>query len=100
MNPKSADQTFMARAIQLAKKGQYTTHPNPRVGCVIVKDNIIIGEGFHQRAGYAHAEINAINAATKSLQKATAYVTLEPCSHTGKTPPCVMPWSSPALAGW
>ncbi len=79
----------MARAIQLAKKGQYTTHPNPRVGCVIVKNNKTIGEGFHQRAGYPHAEINAIHAATESLQNATAYVTLEPCSHTGKTPPCV-----------
>jgi diaminohydroxyphosphoribosylaminopyrimidine deaminase/5-amino-6-(5-phosphoribosylamino)uracil reductase len=88
MNQASADQTFMARAILLAKKGQFTTHPNPRVGCVIVKDNKIIGEGFHQRAGYAHAEINAINAATESLENATAYVTLEPCSHTGKTPPC------------
>ena len=88
MNQASADQTFIARAIQLAKKGQYTTHPNPRVGCVIVKDNKIIGEGFHQRAGYAHAEINAMKAATESLEGATAYVTLEPCSHTGKTPPC------------
>jgi diaminohydroxyphosphoribosylaminopyrimidine deaminase/5-amino-6-(5-phosphoribosylamino)uracil reductase len=88
MNQSSSDQIFMAHAIQLAKKGRYTTHPNPRVGCVIVKNNTIIGEGYHQRAGYAHAEINAINAATESLQHATAYVTLEPCSHTGKTPPC------------
>lgn len=88
MNQQSTDQAYMARAIQLAKMGQYTTHPNPRVGCVIVKNNKIIGEGFHQRAGYAHAEINAINAATESLKDTTAYVTLEPCSHTGKTPPC------------
>lgn len=88
MNQKSADQTFMARAIQLARKGQYTTHPNPRVGCVIVKNDQIIAEGFHQRAGLAHAEINSINAATESLTGSTAYVTLEPCSHTGKTPPC------------
>ena len=88
MNPLSSDQTFMARAIQLARKGQYTTHPNPRVGCVIVKDNQIIAEGYHQRAGQAHAEINAINSATESLENTTAYVTLEPCSHTGLTPPC------------
>lgn len=81
------DTVFMARAIQLAKKGQYT-HPNPRVGCVMVNNNKIIAEGFHKRAGEAHAEINAINSSTESLQDATAYVTLEPCSHTGKTPPC------------
>jgi len=82
------DHAFMARAIQLAQKGQYTTHPNPRVGCVIVKDGEIIGEGYHQYAGQGHAEVNAIAAATTSLVGATAYVTLEPCSHTGKTPPC------------
>ncbi len=90
------DQRFMARAIQLAKKGQYTTHPNPRVGCVIVKNGEIIGEGYHQYAGQGHAEVNAIGAvkastkvsAKTSLQDSTAYVTLEPCSHTGKTPPC------------
>lgn len=87
------DYKFMARAIQLAKKGQYTTHPNPRVGCVITKNNKIIGEGFHKRAGEPHAEINALSnckkiAGEESSQGATAYVTLEPCSHTGKTPPC------------
>lgn len=82
------DSQFMARAIQLAKKGQFTTHPNPRVGCVIVKDNQVIGEGFHKRAGEPHAEINALNACKDSTQQAAAYVTLEPCSHTGKTPPC------------
>lgn len=90
MTVSPADFTFMARAIQLAKKGQYTTHPNPQVGCVIVKDNKIIGEGYHQKAGQPHAEINALantNAST-STEGATAYVTLEPCSHTGKTPPC------------
>ncbi|MEE9310748.1 MAG: bifunctional diaminohydroxyphosphoribosylaminopyrimidine deaminase/5-amino-6-(5-phosphoribosylamino)uracil reductase RibD [Cocleimonas sp.] len=79
----------MARAIQLAKKGRYTTHPNPRVGCVIVKDGKIIGEGYHQKAGQPHAEINALrDVQNKGTKGATAYVTLEPCSHTGKTPPC------------
>lgn len=85
------DYSFMARAIQLAKKGKYTTHPNPRVGCVITKQGEIIGEGFHQRAGKPHAEINALSACAirnNSPSGATAYVTLEPCSHTGKTPPC------------
>ena len=88
----ATDQFYMARALQLAKKGQYTTHPNPRVGCVIVKSGKIIGEGFHQRAGEPHAEINAISDARSntlvSLEGTTTYVTLEPCSHTGKTPPC------------
>jgi len=91
MSSSSDDYRFMARAIQLAKKGQYTTHPNPRVGCVIVKNNEIIGEGYHQKAGQPHAEINALlqlHSDKKSAQGATAYVTLEPCSHTGKTPPC------------
>ena len=78
----------MAKAIQLAKKGLYTTHPNPRVGCVITKNNQIIGKGFHQRAGEAHAEINALLNCKDSPVGGTAYVTLEPCSHTGKTPPC------------
>ncbi|MCL4115008.1 UNVERIFIED_CONTAM: hypothetical protein GTU68_036122 [Idotea baltica] len=82
----------MARAIQLAKKGRFTTHPNPRVGCVIVNNDEIIGEGYHQFAGQPHAEINALNSVKKSKQtlikNGTVYVTLEPCSHTGKTPPC------------
>lgn len=82
------DYLFMARAIKLAKKGQYSTHPNPRVGCVIVSNGDIIGEGYHQRAGEPHAEINALSACKTSPKGATAYVTLEPCSHTGKTPPC------------
>ncbi len=86
----SSDSVFMARAISLAKKGIYTVHPNPRVGCVIVKDNQIIGEGWHKRAGQPHAEINALNAIQQNQDShgAIAYVTLEPCSHTGKTPPC------------
>jgi diaminohydroxyphosphoribosylaminopyrimidine deaminase/5-amino-6-(5-phosphoribosylamino)uracil reductase len=81
----------MARAITLAKQGVYTTQPNPCVGCVIVKDDQIIGEGFHLRAGEGHAEVNAIADAKRNNQStvgATAYVTLEPCSHYGRTPPC------------
>jgi len=85
----SQDHSFMARALQLAKKGLYTTHPNPRVGCVLVKNGQIIGEGWHRKTGDAHAEINAL-ATVDGLQAkgATAYVTLEPCSHIGRTPPC------------
>jgi diaminohydroxyphosphoribosylaminopyrimidine deaminase/5-amino-6-(5-phosphoribosylamino)uracil reductase len=78
---------YMARAIQLARKGLYTTDPNPRVGCVLVKDDTIIGEGWHKKAGLDHAEIDALKN-TKDARGATAYVTLEPCSHHGKTPPC------------
>ncbi len=78
---------YMARAIQLAKKGLYTTDPNPRVGCVIVKDDNIIGEGWHAKAGLDHAEIAALKN-TRDAAGATVYVTLEPCSHHGKTPPC------------
>ena len=81
------DATFMARALQLARRGLYTTAPNPRVGCVLVKDGLIIGEGWHERAGGPHAEIAAL-ATVANAQGATAYVTLEPCSHHGKTPPC------------
>ena len=83
-----SDQQYMARAIQLAQKGLYTTHPNPRVGCVIVKGNRIVGEGWHEYAGGPHAEINALKQAGDKAKNATAYVTLEPCSHHGKTPPC------------
>jgi diaminohydroxyphosphoribosylaminopyrimidine deaminase / 5-amino-6-(5-phosphoribosylamino)uracil reductase len=78
----------MQYAIRLAKKGVYTTDPNPCVGCVIVKDGLIVGEGWHQRAGEAHAEVNALSQAGDKARGATAYVTLEPCSHTGRTPPC------------
>jgi diaminohydroxyphosphoribosylaminopyrimidine deaminase/5-amino-6-(5-phosphoribosylamino)uracil reductase len=78
----------MAKAIQLAQKGLYTTHPNPRVGCVLVKDEQIIGQGFHLKAGEGHAEVNALVDAKQDVAGATAYVTLEPCSHHGKTPPC------------
>ena len=82
------DKRYMARAIELAKKGRFTTTPNPNVGCVLVKNNKIIGEGFHQLAGQGHAEVNALAMAGENAKGATAYVTLEPCSHYGRTPPC------------
>ena len=82
------DFRHMARALQLARQGWFSTHPNPRVGCVLVKNGKVIGEGFHRKAGELHAERNAINNATESTHGATAYVTLEPCCHHGRTPPC------------
>jgi diaminohydroxyphosphoribosylaminopyrimidine deaminase/5-amino-6-(5-phosphoribosylamino)uracil reductase len=84
----SADYPFMAQALRLAERGLYTTMPNPRVGCVLVKNGEVVGEGWHVRAGEGHAEVNAIVAAGEHARGATAYVTLEPCSHTGKTGPC------------
>ncbi|MBI5938225.1 MAG: bifunctional diaminohydroxyphosphoribosylaminopyrimidine deaminase/5-amino-6-(5-phosphoribosylamino)uracil reductase RibD [Betaproteobacteria bacterium] len=78
----------MARALQLAERGLYTTTPNPRVGCVLVKDGQVVGEGWHERAGEPHAEVHALRAAGTAARGATAYVTLEPCSHHGRTPPC------------
>ncbi len=78
----------MAHALRLAARGLYTTHPNPRVGCLLVRDNKIVGEGWHERAGEAHAEIHALQQAGEHARGATAYVTLEPCCHTGRTPPC------------
>ena len=85
------DQRYMQRAIELAERGLYTTSPNPRVGCVLVRDGQVIGKGYHARAGLGHAEVNAIaDALAKgaSTKGATAYVSLEPCFHYGKTPPC------------
>lgn len=82
------DIRFMARALELARRGLYTTHPNPRVGCVIVNAGEIVGEGFHARAGEPHAEIHALRTAGERARGATAYVTLEPCCHHGRTPPC------------
>ncbi|BAJ03169.1 bifunctional diaminohydroxyphosphoribosylaminopyrimidine deaminase/5-amino-6-(5-phosphoribosylamino)uracil reductase RibD [Shewanella violacea] len=87
------DTEFMSRAIKLARRGLYTTRPNPCVGCVITLDDQILGEGFHIQAGGPHAEVHALAMATKrasqaALKGATAYVTLEPCSHYGRTPPC------------
>jgi len=78
----------MARALRLAENGLYTTTPNPRVGCVIVKDGAVVGEGWHVRAGEPHAEIHALRAAGEAARGATVYVTLEPCCHHGRTPPC------------
>lgn len=88
MSVTQADPVFMARALRLAERGLYTTMPNPRVGCVLVKHGQIIGEGWHYRAGEGHAEVNALAQAGEQARDATAYVTLEPCSHTGKTGPC------------
>ncbi len=85
----AADHEFMARALRLAERGPCSTTPNPRVGCVIVKgDGVIVGEGWHLARGEAHAEIHALQAAGDAARGATAYVTLEPCSHHGRTPPC------------
>ncbi|MBI6548810.1 bifunctional diaminohydroxyphosphoribosylaminopyrimidine deaminase/5-amino-6-(5-phosphoribosylamino)uracil reductase RibD [Xenorhabdus lircayensis] len=82
------DEIYMSRALELAHQGRFTTSPNPNVGCVIVKDDQIVGEGFHLRAGEPHAEVHALRMAGEKAKGATAYVTLEPCSHHGKTPPC------------
>jgi len=82
------DRRAMSRALALAEKGLESAHPNPRVGCVIAKGERVIAEGWHERTGEAHAEAAALLAATESVEGATAYVTLEPCSHYGRTPPC------------
>ncbi len=85
---RADDHRFMARAIRLAEKGLYTTHPNPRVGCVLVRNGGIVGEGWHHRAGGPHAERNALAAAGERARGAIAYISLEPCCHHGRTPPC------------
>jgi diaminohydroxyphosphoribosylaminopyrimidine deaminase / 5-amino-6-(5-phosphoribosylamino)uracil reductase len=82
------DRQWMARAFELAQRGLYTTDPNPRVGCVLVKDAAVVGEGWHQRAGGPHAEAHALAAAGAAARGSTAYVTLEPCDYYGRTPPC------------
>ena len=87
-DPTASDTRHMARALELARKGVYSTHPNPRVGCVIVRDGETVGEGWHMQAGGPHAEVHALRQAGTRARGATAYVTLEPCSHYGRTPPC------------
>lgn len=82
------DEVFLARAFKLARRGRFTTAPNPNVGCIIVRDGRIVGEGYHQRAGEPHAEVYALRMAGEAARGATVYVTLEPCSHQGRTPPC------------
>ena len=84
------DSYFMMLAIEQAKQGLYTTRPNPAVGCVIVQSERIVGQGFHPKAGQPHAEVFALREASEQAVGATAYVTLEPCSHTGRTPPCAI----------
>jgi diaminohydroxyphosphoribosylaminopyrimidine deaminase / 5-amino-6-(5-phosphoribosylamino)uracil reductase len=91
MTPDEAaelDRRFMGRALELARRGEGYVEPNPMVGCVLVRDGQVVGEGWHQRFGGPHAEIEALMAAGEAARGATAYVTLEPCSHFGKTPPC------------
>jgi diaminohydroxyphosphoribosylaminopyrimidine deaminase / 5-amino-6-(5-phosphoribosylamino)uracil reductase len=82
------DRHYMARALELAARGLYTTAPNPRVGCVMVRDGAMVGEGWHERAGAPHAEVSALSAAGEKARGATAYVSLEPCAHHGRTGPC------------
>ena len=82
------DAAFMQQALDLAKQGEFTTTPNPSVGCVLVKDGEVVGKGFHAKAGEPHAEVMALREAGEKARGATAYVTLEPCSHFGRTPPC------------
>ena len=85
----AADREFMAQALALAERGLYTTTPNPRVGCIVVKDGAVAGTGWHEKAGAPHAEVLALAAASESARGATLYLNLEPCSHHGRTPPCV-----------
>lgn len=84
----AGDSFWMARALQLAERGLYSTSPNPRVGCVLTRDGKLLAEGWHERAGEPHAEVHALRAAGEAARGAAAYVTLEPCSHHGRTPPC------------
>lgn len=88
MSFSAEDHSYMAQALLLAQRGLYTTTPNPRVGCVVVRDGAVVGEGWHERAGSPHAEVNALEAAGERARGATAYVSLEPCHHHGRTPPC------------
>ncbi len=98
MSFTDTDARHLARALELARRGLYTTDPNPRVGCVIVQNGRVVGEGFHERAGAPHAEINALRAAGDAARGATVYLTLEPCCHHGKTPPCTSALVSAGVA--
>lgn len=89
----ASDYQYMSRALLIARRGLYSTDPNPRVGCVIIKDDTVLAEGWHQKAGQPHAEIEALknaseNNASGNVAGATCYVTLEPCAHHGRTSPC------------
>ena len=84
------DIKYMKQALKLASCGLYTSYPNPAVGCVIVRDGKILGKGYHHKAGQPHAEVMALTDANFDVKGATAYVTLEPCSHYGRTPPCAL----------
>ncbi len=88
MSDRVNETLYMARALRLAARGLYSVDPNPRVGCLLVKDDRVVGEGWHERAGEPHAEVHALRAAGAQAQGATAFITLEPCSHHGRTPPC------------
>ena len=90
MQFSTSDHQFMQRALELAALGRFTTSPNPNVGAVVVKDGVIVGEGYHQQAGGPHAEVFALRQAGEKAKGATCYVTLEPCSHYGRTPPCAL----------
>src|SRR5262245_333850 len=83
-----SDHDFMTLALALAQRGRGAVEPNPMVGAVVVRDGTVVGEGFHERFGQAHAEVNALRQAGAAARGSTLYVTLEPCSHFGKTPPC------------
>ena len=98
MHWTAVDSSCMSRALELAEKGRFTTHPNPRVGCVIARNERVLGTGWHRKAGGSHAEINALHDASCNLRGATAYVSLEPCSHHGRTPPCTEALISAGIA--
>lgn len=88
MSNSPQDKQYMNRALELAAKGRGRVEPNPTVGAVLVRDGIVVGEGYHEYFGGPHAEVNAISSAGEQARGATLYVTLEPCNHFGKTPPC------------
>lgn len=98
MTFSAVDHGMMARALQLAERGLWTASPNPRVGCVLVRDGEIVGEGWHEKAGEPHAEVHALRAAGERARGATAYVTLEPCAHHGRTPPCANALATAGIA--